>query len=494
MASLKHFTNTLARKHEAVAAAAQSDALKSIMARCFKQQYDFVADRHRYKAALCPRRSGKTFACTSQLCYTALTRPGSNLVYLALTKGQARANMWPYLKQFAQQFELNLRFHETYLTATFPNGSKITLSGAETRAEIEKLRGSSYDLVVIDECKSFEGTVLEELLWQVINPALSDRLGSLVMIGTPGNILAGPFYESTRPEADLRDDTWSSHFWHIRDNVAMPHIWKEALAWKAQRNIPDNDPVWLREHMGEWCPSESLMVYRLVPDALWDADGDGPHGLPKGHDWKYLLGMDIGFRDDTAISVLAYADTHPNLYQVHDWKEPGLTIDGIERAVKRTQDKFGEFEAMVADKGALGMTIVESLIERGYPFIAAQKREKYDHIELLNTEMASGRLKILRGGHTDSEMRHLQFTDKTYKKEDPSCDNHACDATLYIHTHAHHNLWEPAPVEIKVHSNEWYEQREEEAFQAAVARRKQKDEIGLDDEFQDVVLDVGTWN
>ena len=32
----------------------------------------------------------------------------------------------------------------------------------------------------------------------------------------------------------------------------------------------------------------------------------GQHGLPEGHDWRFICGMDLGFEDDFAIVVAAY--------------------------------------------------------------------------------------------------------------------------------------------------------------------------------------------
>ncbi len=400
------------------------------------------------RSALCPRRAGKTFACAALIAYQALTRPGSKIIYLCLTSGQAADNLWGYLKKFSQDFELSLKFNETKLRAKFANGSTVQLAGAETRKEIDKLRGGSFglDLVVIDECKSFQERVLSELIWEVLKPALSDRSGSLVVIGTPGNILSGPFYEATvterpnekapvvRPWVSRASHTgrftWSFHTWTSKQNTALPQIWHDALALKAERGLADEDPVWLREYLGQWCASDSLLVYKyLEARNSWVPDPESSQfGLPQGHDWKFVLGLDIGFNDATAITVGAYADTHPHLYHVYDFKQPHLSVDSIEKAVRETIARFGEFEGMVADTGGLGKTVVATLNERGLYFEAAEKREKYDHIELVNSDLLSGRIRILPDSYLASEMTVLQWEDSTYKKEDKSTDNHACFA------------------------------------------------------------------
>jgi len=390
----------------------------------------------------------------------ALKAPGSTIEYICLTRGQAKKNLWRALKTFNDDFELNLKFHETNLTATFPNGSLIEFMGGETRQECEKFRGQSFDLVVIDECKSFSPEVLEELIEEILDPALSDRFGTIALIGTPGNVLNGPFYEATShyvPSEQVERRTqlprpygerelfkankwrwnWSFHSWHTRHNVAMPHIWELALESKENRGIPDTDPSWQREWLGLWCPSDSLTVYTFCSEINVYSGK-----LPAEHEWQYILGIDLGYNDSTAIVVAAFSDTDPNMYQVYEWKEPGLTVDRIEKQVRKVMRKFPELNAMIADTGGLGKTIIESLREHGLAFEAAVKTDKLDHITMVNSDLQAGRIKLLPDSHLAAEMKLLQWKDKTYKKENKGTDNHCCDAFLYLIRHAYHHFWE----------------------------------------------------
>ncbi len=499
--SFRHIIGSLSEEVKTKQITSDNALALRILDRCLPHQRDFVLDTARMRSALCPRRAGKTFACAALIAHTALKKPGAKIVYLCLTSGQAADNLWGYLKKFSSDFELGLKFNETKLRAKFPNGTTVQLAGAETRKEIDKLRGGAFglDLVVIDECKSFQERVLSELIWEVLKPALSDRLGSLVVIGTPGNILSGPFYEATvtdKPHERAptvrywpsRSEhkgkfTWSFHSWTSKQNTAMPQIWADAVRLKEERGLLDEDPIWLREYLGQWCPSDSLLVYRYADGRnSWVPDNESQFGLPSGHVWKYVLGMDIGFNDSTAIVVAAYSDTNPNLYHVYDFKQPHLSVDSIEKAVRETIARFGDFEGMVADTGGLGKTVVATLNERGLYFEAAEKREKYDHIELVNSDLLSGRIKVLSDSYLASEMALLQWEDSTYKKEDKSTDNHACDAFLYLWRYAHHHLWTPAKVEVKRDSVAWFEQLDTQAAEARVMRRKTSglDSLGLD--------------
>lgn len=487
-----------------------------MLGRCFKEQADFVLDRSRRKSALCPRRSGKSTACLVLMCRTGLLKPGAIIEYICLTRGQAKKNLWRMLKSFNDEFELNLKFHETNLTATFPNNSVIEFMGGETRQECEKFRGQSFDLIVLDEGKSFQADVLDELIEEILAPALSDRFGVFAMIGTPGNVLAGPFFEATsaynpddprelkrsqkpRPTTDIElfkrkgwKWNWSFHRWHTRHNVAMPHIWVDALEQKENRGIVDTDPAWLREWMGEWCPSDSLMVYAFSSELNVYAGG-----LPDGHVWQYLLGLDLGYNDSTAIIVAAFSDTHPEMFQVHEYKAPELTFDQIEREVRKVMKKFPEINAMIADTGGLGKTIIESLKERGLGFEAAVKTDKLDHIELVNSDLRAGKIKLLPDSHLAAEMRLLQWTDKSYKKENKGTDNHCCDAFLYLIRYAYHHFWEPAFVAPEKHTPEWHAQFEEDELATMMEQHDRSNNLDGLDSVQDYNLDGGEtlrWN
>lgn len=268
----------------------------------------------------------------------------------------------------------------------------------------------------------------------------------------------------------------------------MPQIWEGALADKESHNWDDSDPVWRREYMGEWCPSDDVMVYSYSA-SLNQYDGK----LPEGHDWKYILGMDIGFEDPTAIVVAAYADTHPDFFHVYDFKSPHLTVPKIAAAVKDAISKFGEMDVMVADTGGLGKTVIETLAEQyQLYFEKADKREKHDHIELVNSDLRTGRIKISADSYLESEMQFLQWKTKEKKIEDPSLDNHATDAFLYLWRYAYNHFWRPHDTVLLPGTDEYYENWENEQAEAAERRRDKRGQRVVD-KLSRVYID-GAWS
>lgn len=133
----------------------------------------------RWAVGVCHRRAGKTVACVNELIKGALTCEGANprFAYIAPYYTQAKDVAWTYIKEFAGVIP-GIQFNESELRADFPNGGRIRLYGADN---YDRLRGIYLDGVVLDEYADMDPRAWSE----VIRPALSDRKGWAVFIGTP---------------------------------------------------------------------------------------------------------------------------------------------------------------------------------------------------------------------------------------------------------------------------------------------------------------------
>ena len=100
--------------------------------------------------------------------------------------------VWTYLKEFAAPIP-GVQFNESELWADFPNGARIRLYGADN---YDRLRGIYLDGVVLDEYGDMDPRAWSE----VIRPALSDRRGWAVFIGTPKG--RNGFYDRFKAASD----------------------------------------------------------------------------------------------------------------------------------------------------------------------------------------------------------------------------------------------------------------------------------------------------
>ena len=133
----------------------------------------------RWACVVAHRRAGKTVACVNELIKACLTceRQNPRYAYLAPYYAQAKDVVWTYLKEFAGVIP-GVQFNESELRADFPTGGRIRLYGADN---YDRLRGIYLDGVVLDEYADMDPRAWAE----VIRPALSDRFGWAVFIGTP---------------------------------------------------------------------------------------------------------------------------------------------------------------------------------------------------------------------------------------------------------------------------------------------------------------------
>lgn len=133
----------------------------------------------RWSVLVVHRRGGKTVAGINDLIRGALTstRTSPRFAYLAPYRQQAKLVAWDYLKQFTAPIP-DRQISESELHVKLPRDGRVTLYGADN---YDALRGIYLDGAVVDEPADMAPEVWTDLL----RPALSDRLGWCVWIGTP---------------------------------------------------------------------------------------------------------------------------------------------------------------------------------------------------------------------------------------------------------------------------------------------------------------------
>lgn len=135
----------------------------------------------RWGIAVAHRRAGKTVACVNELIKAAATCGIDNprFAYIAPQLNQAKDIAWSYLLEYTDCFGEGRKVNASELWIELPNnGARIRIYGADNP---DRLRGIYLDGAVLDEFGDMDPTV-----WtQVIRPALSDRKGWAIFIGTP---------------------------------------------------------------------------------------------------------------------------------------------------------------------------------------------------------------------------------------------------------------------------------------------------------------------
>lgn len=375
--------------------------------------------------------SGKSVSCAADLMNTALTIPKSTSLYITLSRVNAKRIIWKELLSINRDFKLGARVNETELSLTFDNDSIIYCSGAKDNSEIEKFRGLALHKVYIDEAQSFR-SYIRELIDDVLVPALWDNDGSLIMIGTPGPIAAGPFYESCHSKA------WSNHKWTIHNNpfiqIKSGKTPEQILkAERERRGIDETDPTYRRESLGEWVQDLDALVFK------YDKLKNDFDTLPEGK-WHYIFGIDLGLRDADAIAVIAYSYENPNVYLVQEFIKSNQDITSLVDKIKELENKYKPVK-MKIDHGGLGAKIAEELrVRHKIPVEAAEKVRKFEFIELMNDDLRLGKLKIKSDTRwvEDQQLVSWDYSNPDKLKISDTYHSDITDAVLYAWREAKH--------------------------------------------------------
>lgn len=449
-----------------------------------------------------------------------LQTPGAEWVVIGLTRPSVKRIYWGPLKKLNETLELGLKFNDQELVARFPNGSRIYFVGGETTAEIEKLRGGRFHGAVIDECASYSELVFTDLLHEILQPALNTHRGPLIIIGTPGDVLRGEFYLATCQPSETVDTAagkrrtnrlfgsdeppgnWSLHVWTLQDNTAVPHLWVDALAMKERNGWEDDHPVWQREYLGRWVAADTKLVYRYVPHRHdYRATGRGRFGLEEGHDWRTVVGVDLGVRDGTAIVVWAYSDTAPGLWEVYSerrFKAKGekFPLREFVEWYAEVETQYGPFEAGVGDPPGGGTMVLDTLADEHKIYLEhAEKREKVDHIVLFNQDLDRGLVRILPESTLAAELLTDRWDERKLaagkREEDRNVVNDTADAALYAWRWCNHRRARPKVAGPQPYTPEWWAALQKAELDAArdAARRR----MAGDDDFSRLDAPMEGW-
>lgn len=438
--------------------------VSSIRARCLPPQLDFITDEANAKSLRCPRRSGKTDCLVSYAADTSLARPRRNVAYISITGTNARRNFWRPFGHLLTDLALNdlvSSCNSQHLQYDFLNGSAMFVMGADNLRQVEKVRGGSFDLLMIDECGAFPPRVLAYLVETVADAALADRDGTLVLAGTPALVPRGLFFDATaygyktkeevkqsriicRPYSERKKwrgrYSYSFHHWTAKENTAVKpggkSLWSRFLAIKEKNGWDDESPTWRREYLGEWVNDDSLQVYKFQSGRN---NYETLPELPYGARWEYVLGCDLGYMPDpSAFVVLAFSDAIDYIYLVEAHKEAGLIVDDVADRLKGYIDTYNPV-AVVGDLGALGKMIGETIRrQHEIPIQAAKKSEKREFIEVFNSAIIRGHFKVPVGSEWEDEASVHSWKDDLRLKESDRTPNHVLDAALYLYRYLVH--------------------------------------------------------
>ena len=134
-----------------------------------------------------------------------------------------------------------------------------------------------------------------------------------------------------------------------------------------------------------------------------------------------------------------------------------------------------EPDSIVMDTGGLGKSIAEEFSRRyDLPIKAAEKTDKMGHIEMLNNDLQTGKMKIIREHNQEvlHQMKILQKLDNG--KEDPSVPNDVVDAVLYAWRECYHYTFNPSEPHLDRNSDAFMDREWKKLAQKITERHRQE--------------------
>jgi hypothetical protein len=209
-------------------------------------------NRRRFTVLALHRRAGKTELALRELIDKALRfrRDLGLFFYVAPLLKQAKAIAWLRLKQIVLPLQLAglAEVNESELwVRLLSNGATIRVYGADSP---DRMRGVRLDGVVLDEVAQMAPEVWDGIL----QPALSDRLGWALFIGTPKGVnLFSQLFFSARDKPD-----WHAALYTVHDTSSLPP--SEVVRLQAEMS----ELSWRREYLCDFAAAGDEQLIGLA--------------------------------------------------------------------------------------------------------------------------------------------------------------------------------------------------------------------------------------
>ena len=245
----------------------------------------FHARAERFACIVTHRRAGKTVACVHELQKQALRshleRP--RFAYLSPFLRQSKAVAWDYLRAAVAPLRPHgATTHESELRVDYHGGAQVRLYGADNP---DAMRGIYLDGIVLDEYAD-----MDPRMWaEIIRPALADRQGWAVFIGTPKGRNA--FFELWRRAQ--REEGWFSMMLKASDTGLIP----DGELALARRDLTEEQYAQEFE-----CSFDAAVIGSYYGKLIARAEAERRvAGVPYDPSALVWTSWDLGIRDATAI-------------------------------------------------------------------------------------------------------------------------------------------------------------------------------------------------
>lgn len=322
----------------------------------------------RFNVIVCHRRFGKTIFSLNEMIDKGLrnTLKNPQYAYIAPNYGQAKRVAWEPLKEYIKHLP-GVTINEAELRVDVPRGDpyndrvRFLLLGAENPGSV---RGIYLDGVILDEFAE-----CDPIIWaQVVRPALSDRLGWAIFIGTPKG--ENHFYDILQVAKKSAD-----HWFNVIYKASETGIINETELMLAKKEMSEE------EFNQEFeCSFTAALTGAYYGKLLEDAEKDGRVcSVPYDPACGVVTYWDLGVGDTT---VIWFVQQVGRAFHVIDYYEmSGMGLDHYYEILSKKSYSYEEHvlphDANARDLSS-GRSRVQNLRDLGMTRIRVLERENIE--------------------------------------------------------------------------------------------------------------------
>jgi len=389
-------------------------------------QAEMHSSLKRWNVLVMHRRFGKTVFAVNHLIKHALTceLPRPRVAFIAPTFTQAKRIAWDYVKYYASVIP-GVSFNETELRVDFPNGGRLMLLSAENP---DALRGIYLDMAIFDEF----GMQNPRVWGEVVRPALSDREGAAIFLGTPaGHNHFFDLLEQARSEVENGSDQW---YWKVVKASESGLVKEVELDAARVQMTPE-------QYEQEYeCSFTAAIIGAYYGKLMAEADDEGRiTRVPYDPAYPVHTAWDLGVNDSTAI-WFAQVFRGGAVNVIDYYENGGVGLDHYADVVNRKDYTYGDHLAPhdieVRELGS-GKSRLETAATLGLRFKVVPKMKVADGINAarmllpkcyFDRDRCVTGVEMLRQYRQEWDERRKMFRD--HPRHDFT--SHAADAFRYL--------------------------------------------------------------
>ena len=331
------------------------------------------------------------------------------------------------LRLLGLQRSIDFTTNEQKMELTLPNGSIIICSGTDDKARLDQILGREYATIYANEANDIS---------YLIFVMLGTRLSQLIKGCT------NRFIVDLNPGGEGH---WTHKIWFrgIKAQSLLPlenpeHYGKLQLnPYENRANLADNyiedmlEPLTgdQRERFlnGNYQSNNELLVFRTTDRNYFELSSFQAWANGRYGSIRIIGGLDLGYQNADAFSLIAYCDGDPIAYVLYEYKAYRAELADLAAGIRKGLNWINleipwypnsQLIPIYSDTNTIrygkegdkkkNWAILMQMY--GFNTMTAFKRDKDFHVEFMRTLWNDGNLKIQRGGPFDDERAQIVWT------------------------------------------------------------------------------------